>query len=182
MKKIDYILQKERIKQAKKYIAGDTILDIGCHYGELFEYLLRFRKINGNGIDSVLKTQIDKPQYSLHPGFFPDDFKLIKKYDNITLLAVLEHIPLDQLQKYPQILSEYLEKNGRVIITIPSKKVDYILKILLFLKLIDGMDLEHHQDFERDIIKTIFCNNGYRLLCERRFELGLNILYVFEKL
>jgi len=75
-----------------------------------------------------------------------------------------------------------LEHKGRVIITIPSKKVDYILTVLLFFKLIKGMDLKHHQDFERSIIKTIFTKNGFKLLKEKTFELGLNMLYVFEKI
>ena len=43
------------------------------------------------------------------------------------------------------------------------------------------MDLEHHQDFERSIIKKFFTNNGFNLITDKRFEFGLNILYVFEK-
>jgi 2-polyprenyl-3-methyl-5-hydroxy-6-metoxy-1,4-benzoquinol methylase len=181
MKKIDYILQGERIRQAKKFIKGGSLLDIGCHFGEIFESILKTKKITGDGIDGVLKEPIHKVNYSLFPGYFPNDFPLDKKYDNITLLAVLEHIPIEELKKYPNLLSNYLKPKGRVIITVPSKKVDAILNVLLFFKLIDGMDLEHHQDFERELIKEIFTQNNYNLIKEKRFELGLNILYVFEK-
>jgi 2-polyprenyl-3-methyl-5-hydroxy-6-metoxy-1,4-benzoquinol methylase len=181
MKKIDYLLQAERIRQAKKFIIGDSLLDIGCHFGELFESILKERAISGEGIDGVLITKIEKQNYTLFPGYFPEDFKLNKKYDNITLLAVLEHIPLIKLEKYPDLLSNYLNPKGRVIVTIPSKKVDYILNILMFFRLIHGMDLEHHQDFERSLIKNIFTNNGFSLIKDKRFEFGLNILYVFEK-
>lgn len=182
MKKIDYILQSERIRQAKKYLVGDSVLDIGCHHGELFQSILKQSEISGDGIDGVLDKKIETEKYTLFPGYFPQDFPLQKTYDNITLLAVLEHIPLEQLEKYPDLLSGYLNKKGRIIITIPSKKVDYILSVLLFLKLIDGMDLEHHQDFDRSVIKDIFTKKGFLLVKEKRFELGLNILYVFEKL
>lgn len=182
MKKIDYILQSERIRQAKKFLIGETLLDIGCHHGELFQSILKQKNISGDGIDGVLHKKIETEKYTLFPGYFPQDFPLQKNYDNITLLAVLEHIPLAQLEQYPDLLHAYLNKKGRVIITIPSKKVDYILSILLFFKLIDGMDLEHHQDFERSVIKDIFTKNGFKLIKEKRFELGLNILYVFEKL
>jgi 2-polyprenyl-3-methyl-5-hydroxy-6-metoxy-1,4-benzoquinol methylase len=181
MKKIDYILQGERIRQAKKFIKGDSLLDIGCHFGEIFENILKTKKITGDGIDGVLKEIIYHEYYSLFPGYFPKDFPLEKKYDNITLLAVLEHIPIEELKKYPELLSNYLNDKGRVIITVPSKKVDAILEILLFFKLIDGMDLEHHQDFERELIKEIFTQNNFNLIKEKRLELGLNILYVFEK-
>lgn len=181
MKKIDYLLQAERIRQAKKYIIGNSILDIGCHEGELFKDMLKFKTISGDGIDNVLSTQIKTENYHLFPGYFPQDFPLKKQYDNVTLLAVLEHIPEEELRKYPEMLTEYLNPKGRVIITVPTKYVDYILNVLLFFKLIDGMDLIHHQDFERSLIKEIFTSNGYNLVAEKRFELGLNLLYVFEK-
>ncbi|WP_338409182.1 methyltransferase domain-containing protein [uncultured Flavobacterium sp.] len=182
MKKIDYILQKERIRQAKKHIIGLSILDIGCHNGELFKNILKTKKITGDGIDNVLKEKIVTNNYTLHPGYFPQDFEISKKYNAITLLAVLEHIPINQIATYPKLFSDLLYPKGRVIITIPTKKVDSILNVLLFFKLIHGMDLEHHQDFDREEVKTIFTKNGFDLIVEKRFELGLNILYVFEKL
>lgn len=181
MKKIDYLLQSERIRQAEKYIVGHSVLDIGCHFGELFERISKKKPISGDGIDSILAEKIEKENYTLYPGYFPEDFTLHKNYDAITLLAVLEHIPIEDLQNYPNILRKYLNEKGRVIITIPTKKVDTILNVLLFFKLIHGMDLVHHQDFERSLIKDIFLKNGFDLIKEKRFELGLNILYVFEK-
>jgi len=181
MKKIDYILQGERIRQAEKYLVGNTILDIGCHFGELFEKIAKKKPVSGDGIDGILTEKIVKENYTLYPGYFPEDFPVQKKYDAITLLAVLEHIPIEILQDYPSLLSNYLHQKGRVIITIPTKKVDSILNVLLFFKLIHGMDLIHHQDFDRAIIKDIFTENGFDLVAEKRFELGLNILYVFEK-
>lgn len=181
MKKIDYILQNERIRQAKKHLIGKSILDVGCHNGELFQAVLKTKKIKGAGIDSVLSKKISTDNYDLFPGYFPDDFPLKEKYDAITFLAVLEHIPIEQIEKYPEILAGFLNPKGRIIITVPSKYVDYILNVLLFFKLIDGMDLEHHQDFDRNYLKTIFTENGYNLIVEKKFELGLNLLFVFEK-
>jgi len=182
MKKLDYFLQKQRIKQADKFIAdGDSVLDIGSHFGELFEHISKKKKITGDGIDGILKEIITTTTYTLFPGYFPEDFPLKKQYNAITLLAVLEHIPIEKIKQYPEILSTYLHPKGKVIITIPSKKVDAILEVLLFFKLVHGMDLENHQDFERSEIKTIFEQNGFHLLKEKTFELGLNTLYVFEK-
>lgn len=182
MKKIDYILQKERIRQAKKFIIGTTILDIGCHYGELFESVLKTKKILGEGIDDVLKQVISTEHYTLFPGYFPQDFKSTKTFDTITLLAVLEHIPIEKTRENAALFNKLLNDKGRVIITIPSKKVDTILAVLLFFKLIDGMDIEHHQDFDRELIKDIFLANGFQLLVEKKFQLGLNNVFVFEKI
>jgi hypothetical protein len=47
--------------------------------------------------------------------------------------------------------------------------------------MIDGMDIEHHQNFDRNELKKIFTENGFDLIVEKRFELGLNILFVFQK-
>lgn len=181
MKKLDFIIQSQRIKQAEKYIGNGSLLDIGCHNGELFDHLLKKKLIQGDGIDPVLVKKITSKYYTLFPGYFPDDFKPVRRYDAITLLAVLEHIPIENIQAYPEIFSNYLKPGGRVIVTIPSRKVDFILKILLFFKLIKGMDLKHHQDYERALIKDIFIKGGYGILAEKKFELGLNLLYVFEK-
>lgn len=182
MKKIDFWLQKQRNIQATKHIVGQTLLDVGCHHGELFDFILKARLISGDGIDTVLKTKIVTEKYTLHPGMFPVDFDMQKKYDNITFLAVMEHIPFEVLQTYPKLLKDYLNDKGRIIITVPSKKVDYILDVLLFFNLIDGMDLEHHQDFDRNVLKEMFISNGYHLLHEYRFEMGLNLVFVFEKI
>ncbi len=181
MKKIDYWLQKQRNKQAAKHIVGNTLLDVGCHEGELFEHILKTKTISGVGIDTILKKQVTHENFYLLPGLFPDDFKLQKKFHNITFLAVMEHIPMKELEKYPEILKNYLLPNGRIIITIPTKNVDYILSFLLFFNLIDGMDIDNHQDFDRNLLKTIFIKNGYNLIKEYRFELGLNMAFVFEK-
>jgi cyclopropane fatty-acyl-phospholipid synthase-like methyltransferase len=182
MKKIDYILQNERIRQAKKYLIGDSILDVGCHNGELFDSVLKKKKITGIGIDNVVKQTIKTENYTLYNGYFPQDLpKSEATFDNAAFLAVMEHIPIEQIRTYPEILSKLLNPKGRVIITVPSKAVDYILNVLLFFKLIDGMDLEHHQDFDRNELKNIFTSNGFNLVAEKRFELGLNMLFVFEK-
>jgi 2-polyprenyl-3-methyl-5-hydroxy-6-metoxy-1,4-benzoquinol methylase len=180
MKKLDKYIQLQRIKKAADYIRGNTVLDVGCHHGELFEYILKYRSIAGDGIDPVLNEISNKETYSLYPGYFPADLPVQKRYDCITLLAVLEHIPLKTIETFPNLFKKYLRPNGRVIITVPSKSVDYILNVLLFLRVIKGMDLEHHQDFERNKIKKIFLNQGYSLISEKKFELGLNNLYVFE--
>jgi len=182
MKKLDKYIQLQRIKKAADYIRGNTVLDIGCHHGELFEYILKYKSITGDGIDPVLNHISNKESYSLYPGYFPADLPVQKQYECITLLAVLEHIPIKTIETFPSLFKKYLRPKGRVIITIPSKSLDYILNVLLFFRLIKGMDLEHHQDFERNEIKRIFLNQGYSLISEKKFELGLNNLYVFEQI
>ncbi|TYA58914.1 class I SAM-dependent methyltransferase [Formosa maritima] len=180
MKALDRYLQNVRIKKAKKFIRNnDAILDIGSVDGVMFE------KWKGDinysyGIDPVLKKEIITDRYALIPGKFPDDLPDNISFDVITMLAVLEHIPTEVQENMSRDFYKILNSRGRVIITVPSPQVDYILKVLLKLKLIDGMSLDEHYGFKPCDTERIF-SRGFKLIKKKKFQFGLNNLYVFEK-
>jgi len=180
LKKLDVLAQTLRINQAIKFIQGSSLLDIGCHNGEIFNFLLKKNKMICHGIDSIHKNKIENERFTIYPGYFPENFNLDIQYDSITMLAVVEHFSEDKVKSLPLELKKYLNQKGRVIITIPSKFADPILDVLLFFKLNHGMDLENHQDFDRSILKKSFTENGFQCLVEKKFEFGLNTLYVFQ--
>ena len=47
--------------------------------------------------------------------------------------------------------------------------------------MIDGMSVEEHYGFDPARTEAIFAPPDFRLVERRRFQLGLNNLYVFEK-
>jgi hypothetical protein len=59
--------------------------------------------------------------------------------------------------------------------------VDWILAVLKFLRLIDGMSLEEHHGYQVKQTTAIFSAKSFRLLRRKRFQLGLNNLFVFER-
>lgn len=181
MKTLDRLLQHWRINQARPYIrSGARVLDIGSSDGELF-IRMRSRIREGVGIDPMLDRPVQGPGYQLLPGRFPDDFKDMPPFDVITILAVLEHIPSEELAKMSRCCVELLKPGGRLVITVPSPQVDHILHGLMWCRLIDGMSTHEHHGFDVRMTTTLFSAAGLRLVVARRFQFGLNNLFVFEK-
>jgi hypothetical protein len=119
--------------------------------------------------------------YRLVKGRFPEDLPDAEPFDAITMLATLEHVPADVQPQLAERCAQLLKPNGRLIITVPSQRVDTILGVLKRLRLIDGMALEQHYGFDPRLTRSIFARDGLKLVTARTFELGLNYLFVFEK-
>ena len=182
MKAIDRFLQRWRMRMGLRWIGDDCrVIDVGAHEGELFEALGKRLK-EGFGIEPLAAGIVARPKISMHPGLFPDVRPATRDWDVITMFAVLEHIPRSQHAALAQACHELLRVGGRVVITVPSQAVDHVLTVLRTLRLIDGMSLEEHFGFEVAETETIFSAPGFRLVRHQRFQLGLNHLFVFEKL
>jgi 2-polyprenyl-3-methyl-5-hydroxy-6-metoxy-1,4-benzoquinol methylase len=182
MKKIDVYLQNVRIAKARKFVKqGDSVLDIGSHDGVMFGQFQGLMS-KGVGIDPSLSAIVNEKNYTLIPGYFPDVCPKGSTYDVITILAVLEHIPKERQIQLAKDCALYLNKGGRVILTVPSPQVDFILQVLTSLKIIDGMAIHEHYGFKPKETLTIFSSAYFKLLYKEIFQFGLNNLFVFEKL
>ena len=181
MKALDVLLQNWRIDKARPYVApGARVLDIGCDDGALFR---RFAELIGEGvgIDDDLAAPVRSDRYHLIPGHFPQDLEDGRPFDVIALLAVLEHVPEERQHGLAEACAKHLVPGGHLVVTTPSPLVDPILDALKLLRLIDGMALEEHYGFEPAQTPGIFERAGLVLVKARRFQLGLNNLFVFEK-
>jgi Methyltransferase domain len=180
VKKLDRYLRDVRIAKAKDFVReGDVVVDVGCADGVMFERwkgLIEF----GYGVDPILKEKREDPGYDLYPGLFPEGLPEVS-CDVITMLAVLEHIPPEGQAMLPDVCHGMLEPGGRVVITVPSPRVDDILRGLDALRLVDGMSMDEHYGFDPSRTLDIFEAPRFRLIHRRRFQLGLNNLFVFEK-
>ena len=97
------------------------------------------------------------------------------------MLAVLEDIPTSAQAELADACYDLLKPGGRLIITVPSHGVDYLLAALRFLRLIDGMSLEEHYGFRPDDTPIVFARSKFRLFKRSSFQFGLNHIFVFEK-
>jgi 2-polyprenyl-3-methyl-5-hydroxy-6-metoxy-1,4-benzoquinol methylase len=182
VKSLDLYLRDQRFLKAKPFVrANDVVLDIGCEDGALFESLRGTIK-HGVGIDPVLAQKQETDLFTLLPGMFPEALPPGAKYDVITMLAVLEHIPPAEQARLGQLCSDHLNPAGRVVITVPSPRVDQILHVLQALRLVEAETLHEHYGFEVEQTEGIFKAPLFRMLHKRKFQLGLNNLFVFERL
>ena len=183
MKHLDKVLRDWRIRVASRYIRpNDKILDFGCFDGHLFK-MLESKPIGSSvGIDPLITESIGMGKHELISGTFPECLPESRTFDCIVMLAVLEHIPREQQRQFDWEFFKLLNPSGRIIITVPSASVDQILTVLIKLRLIDGMSVDEHYGFKTEEVFTLFDNERYTLLKYSKFQLGLNNLFVFQKL
>jgi SAM-dependent methyltransferase len=179
LKPLDRLLQRWRIAKALPWVRdGDRLLDVGCFDPALLRRV-RGRVARAVGIDPLAKPARSGTVEVLCgqlPGDSPFDDG---SFDCITMLAVLEHIP--QREALARECFRLLAAGGRVVITVPRPSVDRVLAVLLTLRLIKGMSLEQHEGYDVECTVPIFEAAGFRLVKRSAFQLGLNMLFVFEK-
>ena len=181
LKATDRFIQTLRIRKAAANIPSNgRILDIGCGDGALFRHMSG-RFIAGIGIDPELEKSVDFGTYRLIRGWFPGDLPATDGFDAITMLAALEHVPPDTQREMAKECARLLNPSGRLIITVPSTRVDTVLGVLKRIRLIDGMSLEQHYGFDPRLTPSLFSTDGFTLVKAESFEMGLNYLFVFKK-
>jgi SAM-dependent methyltransferase len=179
MRSIDRLLQNWRARMARPWVPrGAKVLDIGCHQGEFL------RSLGDHIGPSVgfdpLTTPVDNERYRLVANVFtaPAPFD-DASFDAVVMLATLEHVrDKDSLGRECHRL---LRSGGRLIITVPSGFVDTIIHTLCALRLADGMSLEEHHGYDPRTTPEVFGRLGFVLEYRRRFQLGLNHLFVLRK-
>ena len=185
LKPFERWLQAQRFAQVMPYIhARSRILDVGCHDGALFQHIVHLVADNAEvhvGIDPDIDPPVFQPHYQLLRGSFPDDLPAMGTFDVITMLGVLEHLLPDQLSGVGTRCAQLLKPGGYFIITVPHLFVDVLLHGLRWLRLVEGVHFEQHHGFDASSVPQLISCHGLYLDRRKRFELGLNYLYVFRK-
>jgi 2-polyprenyl-3-methyl-5-hydroxy-6-metoxy-1,4-benzoquinol methylase len=178
----DRWLQRWRIAKALPFVGpGARVLDIGCGEGELLRRVAGLAD-GSIGVDPTLSHTANLGPFRLVRGVFPGDVPQdAGPFDAITMLAVLEHLPEAGYESLAAGAHRLLKPGGRIIITVPAAAVDRILAVLKALRVIHGMSLEEHHGYDVNTTGRIFAPPRFSLEVRRRFQLGLNNLFVFRR-
>jgi SAM-dependent methyltransferase len=180
IKQGDSVLQSWRIRKAAPHIPrGSHVLDIGCSDGVLFR-ALDGRIASGVGIDTATVPD-DHGSYRFIQGCAPAALPAGDRYDAITMLAVLEHIPPDAQRDLAASCLSLLRPRGRIVCTVPSPKVDTLIHLGQRLGILEGMAAHEHYGFKPGDTVRLFTDSGFVLRRAQKFQLGLNNLFVFAK-
>lgn len=181
MKWLDYRLQHERIKRVRPYVeSGSRVLDIGCADGALFRFFDQ-RLSGGMGID-MDPVPASSGKYAYVRGAFPAALPAERpQFDLISALAVVEHVPEPEQEGFAAACFECLRPGGRVVVTVPSPRVDTVLHLLKSVHMADGMADSQHYGFDPRKATGMFERAGFVLERHSHFQLGLNNLFVFRK-
>jgi SAM-dependent methyltransferase len=179
VKPLDRVLQRWRVAVAIRWIRdGARLLDVGCADGMMLRRLAP-RLARATGVDPHAESICDGP-IEIVRGSFPGAPRFDDgSFDCVTLLAVLEHVP--DPEALARECHRVLGPDGRVILTVPHPFVDRILDVLIRIRVLDGMEAEEHHGFDPSLTRPCFERAGFRTRIERRFQLGLNRLFVFER-
>ena len=179
MKLTDRALQVWRIRRALRWVRpGAHVLDVGCSDGALFRVAGR-RIASGIGIDLLdAGGWQGGADATRRIGAFPAAVPTGETFDAITMLAVVEHVAEPELKDWARECARLLRPGGRVIITVPSPAVDTILHVAMRLRLLDGMETHQHHGFDPRRVPEVFAAAGLRVEAFKRFQLGLNNLFI----
>jgi hypothetical protein len=185
MKTLDKVLRSWRVRKALAETPADVtaVFDIGCDDGFLLA-AIPGDGVRRDGCDPLARPGTGADGSTILKGTFPAAVSEAGsyrsgEYDAVFALAVFEHFTAEDLRSSSPVIADMLSDRGRLIVTVPHPLVDRILHVLMFLRVIDGQEVHEHHGFDPRTLASELPD--LRLVRRRRFQLGLNHLFVFER-
>ena len=182
---LDLFICRWRSGIVRRYIRpGDTVLDFGCGHQALFLRSMQQTIKRGIGLDYDAQPSRPAENIEIQRFQFKDRFEFPDgTFDQIAILAVLEHIPLDLINPLFTEFRRILKDGGRVLITTPTPASKPVLEFMAFkLKIISGPEIADHKHYySKADVQTLATKHAFQCSVYRPFQLGLNSFSAFTK-
>lgn len=105
-----------------------NLLDVGCGDGRfLYELKQKIELCDLCGVDyseqAIQLAKIFNPNLKLFSGNICNHTLIDDKFDCITLIETLEHVPPEETNSFLEGISFYLKQEGSLLITVPSDNI-----------------------------------------------------------
>ncbi|MDP2138459.1 MAG: class I SAM-dependent methyltransferase [Candidatus Didemnitutus sp.] len=182
---LDLFICRWRSRIVRRFVRpGSTLLDFGCGHQALFLRSVQKDIHRGIGLDydaapARPAANLEIQQFHFKERFeFPD-----RSFDHITILAVLEHIPLDLVGPLFAEFHRILKDEGSLLLTTPTPASKPLLEFLAFkLKIISGPEIADHKHYYSGAdIRELAARAGFDCQTYHTFQLGLNCFAALTK-
>jgi len=149
---LESFLQQQRFKLVRNYLKGD-VLDFGGNEGELA---------------ALVKGDYTIVNYDHSP-------MEKKTFDTIVLLAVVEHIEVEEVFRIFKKFKKCLRKGGQIFLTTPTPLSKPVLELLAAVHLLDKQNIEEHKHYwsKEDLVK-LAKESGFQVEGYQKFQIGFN--------
>jgi len=165
---LENILARQRYRMADSLIADGQrqgkILDIGC--GEFPEFLTQTPFKEKVGLEKIPREQRHEAADVVMVDFDFDHQDRMplgdEDVDVVTMLAVAEHLEIEQLRVCFKEVFRILKTNGTFILTLPAFWTEPVLKILARLGLVSSVEIaEHKCHYKAEQLKPLLASAGF---------------------
>lgn len=178
---LDRYLQRLRFNAVAPWIpSGARVLDVGSGDGSLL-VALGSRIGPSVAIDPVLAPREDlEARHTCVIGRV-EDLSPDEHFDVACAVAMFEHLDEVELSGIAAGLFARIVPGGVLVAMIPAPLVDRILEVLIGLRLVAAQSFHEHHGADPERIAEVIQASGFVLRHHRRFELGLNHCFVFDR-
>ncbi|MFX0196610.1 MAG: class I SAM-dependent methyltransferase [Candidatus Hodarchaeota archaeon] len=189
LSRINRYTVERRVEVVLPWVKGD-VLDIGCGLAYLAEFVGKEHlyvgiDINEERISLLRQENMNRPDRQFWYVDVDEDISadlplLNSTFDTITLLAVIEHL------WYPKNVLSFsyrlLRNQGLLLITTPTRLGDKISRLVTMTTLgTRELPYPHVRIYNRASLTNLVEEGGFRVNAYRKFELGMNQLFICSR-